>query len=119
MCSRTGWACSAPTRCGTAKASGPCLNRERRLVTMERNVRPHPSPLPLEREKHSPRWEEMNVSGWSCALVLKLPTGGNCNDHVGMARGVPYGLPLPGGEGRGEGDRLSNFSPGDWISFLP
>ena len=27
-CSRTGWACSAPTRCGTGKASAPCTSRE-------------------------------------------------------------------------------------------
>ncbi len=69
------------------------------------NVRPHPGPLPQEREKHSSalgvRWHMHNL----CAPRFAQPKLGNRWDDFQTTRDVRWVFPLPGGEGQGEGER--------------
>jgi hypothetical protein len=54
------------------------------------NSRPHPSPLPQERENRSPSHE---IScDWICQMIFR------------ESRSVRLLFPLPGGEGQGEGE---------------
>jgi len=61
-------------------------------------ARPHPGPLPQEREKSPPSHEESNAG-----------TGTSDSRFAGDA---PSLFPLPGGEGQGEGERHTRLKPG-------
>jgi hypothetical protein len=68
------------------------------------NVRPHPGPLPQERENHSPA---AGIAQSLCLSLVILPeestTGVNSIGFRAM-RTSQWLFPLPGGEGQGEGE---------------
>ncbi len=72
----------------------------------ERNDRPHPSPLPPERENrfsvflHGDRARSSNASGSRCL------GGGDCKQDERLCQQRALVLPLLGGEGWGEGERV-------------
>jgi superfamily II DNA/RNA helicase len=79
-------------------------------------VRPHPGPLPQEREERPLRSEERTVSqgpprSGTASLEAELATGAkeSSTDATSLH-------PLPGGEGRGEGEPQSTI--GDWQSAI-
>ncbi|MGH7951575.1 MAG: hypothetical protein ACREFE_06610 [Limisphaerales bacterium] len=72
------------------------------------NIRPHPGPLPQERENCSLRLDNASVPGGRTAFsankqpALKKMT----NEFSSTAKSCSLSL---GGEGQGEGERQSNF----------
>jgi NADH-quinone oxidoreductase subunit F len=73
----------------------------RKCLGFELDARPHPGPLPQERENRSPALEKSKVSADSNVSQI--------NESGQMLS------PLPGGEGQGEGERQNKFSQ----SLLP
>jgi len=69
-----------------------------------------PALSPGERENRSPASDVINEFGGSSALFAKKPKRGDRQLGIQAKRDVRWLLPLPGGEGRGEGERLTNFS---------
>ncbi len=73
-------------------------------------VRPHPGPLPQEREKPAATAEISKPVETSAASAVKTDGGaGAVVQQIAEARADV--LPLPGGEGRGEGERSSHHAP--------
>src|SRR5436190_632932 len=59
--------------------------------------RPHPGPLPQERE--------------NCSPVLEQSRRGVCSEIAGARESRRMLFPLPGGEGQGEGERFVSSHP--------
>jgi len=64
-------------------------------------VRPHPGPLPQERENRSPASLVANRSFNLSALSHESPDGGGRQIDSSKSRGVQWLSPLPGGRGSG------------------
>jgi len=75
-------------------------------------VRPHPGPLPQEREKAAPPAEVSKPVEPAAAQTAKTEGGAEAETNRAVTARTSV-LPLPGGEGRGEGERASNqhYSP--------
>ena len=73
------------------------------------NARPHPGPLPQERENRSPRFSETESSRGSQGLIAKKEPSAENPDDTRIIAARPIAHPLPGGEGRGEGEPKSNL----------
>jgi hypothetical protein len=88
------------------------LKELRRLNTVERiemNDRPHPGPLPQERENRSPSLCVAKAARNSFAFrFVETSRSDRQSDSRKTSNGQPL-CPLPGGEGQGEGVRYHRF----------
>jgi hypothetical protein len=69
------------------------------------NARPHPCPLPQERENHSPRFEYAKSPLNSFVPCCELRKSSGRQGDFRKSESGPSLFPLPGGEGQGEGER--------------
>src|SRR6266516_6512655 len=69
----------------------------------------HPGPLPQERENCVPRLSMTSTSGHSPHFPVEAHGRRDGTSTVGVFKEHGRVLPLPGGEGRGEGERPSLF----------
>ena len=67
--------------------------------------RPHPSPLPQERENRTPASRVGGPSPDSFVFRFELPKSGDGRIGVQTIEDDQRLFPLPGGEGQGEGER--------------
>jgi len=75
----------------------------KKLIGIEANIRPHPGPLPLEREKRLPLFCDAMRSDNSSFHYCEIPGGGIQPVDFRIDRTSRLLFPLPGGEGQGEG----------------
>ena len=73
--------------------------------TIELDARPHPGPLPQERENCSPAFNVVKVLGGSFAFCFDSPRRGDMQVDSQKIYGDHWLFPLLGGEGQGEGGR--------------
>ncbi len=66
------------------------------------NARPHPQ----EREKNLPFFGDARISPSLPIFLYARTKDGTCDRDAQLRQRVPFLLSLPGGEGRGEGERL-------------
>jgi hypothetical protein len=69
------------------------------------NARPHPGPLPQERENHSPASCVAKSSFNSSGSRFELPIHESSQFDFRTTGSTRLLSPLPGGEGQGEGER--------------
>jgi hypothetical protein len=81
------------------------------------NDRPHPSPLPQERENRLPAPRISTRTYCSCVASSELPRHRDGQFDSRIIRNAQKLSPLPGGEGQGEGERETNFS-GDFKNLV-
>ena len=67
--------------------------------------RPHPNPLPQERENRPPRLAESDAAGWQRASVFDNSGRRRQQRCRKVQERAPW-TPSPGGEGRGEGGHV-------------
>ncbi len=95
-----------PQRAGAVCAGhASTLSKEGRRQKIRVNVRPHPILLPQEKVNHLPRFVRRTVRV-CLALFRNRPSSGNWNHDSGIQRKRRHVHPLPGGEGRGEGELI-------------
>jgi hypothetical protein len=70
-------------------------------------ARPHPCPLPQEREKRLPRFDQSKASLNLIAPRCELQKRSDKHCDFRAAGIVLSQFPLPGGEGQGEGERYN------------
>ena len=80
-------------------------------VACEKNIRPHPGPLPRERENDSQHSKQSFTQRDSAVCSTGRPSRGGPRFRHRTTRAVRLLLPLPGGEGWGEGERQSIITP--------
>ena len=81
-------------------------------------VRPHPGPLPQKREKTATLVQASKPAEPTAAPAAKTESGAEAGSNR-TAQAQPNVLPLPGGEGRGEGGHLSNQHGTGKMPVLP
>src|SRR5437773_2150818 len=65
------------------KGGGTAMRRRRRMVF---NARPHPSPLPQERENHSPRFGDADLLGFGAAFSAQDQEADMTRESPGLSR---------------------------------
>ena len=73
--------------------------------TIELNDRPHPGPLPQEKENRSPASRFRGASSGLLDFHIELPKRGGRQIDLQTIGDDQRLSPLPGGEGQGEGER--------------
>ena len=70
--------------------------------------RPHSGPLPQERVNRSPRLGEMDALTIKARSEMSVRAAAIATKMLKFSKSAALLLPLPGGEGRGEGERSTN-----------
>ena len=100
---------SVLSRQSAAAAESRSRSARRELICV--HDRPHPGPLPKERENHPAVAGEFGCAEFAVRLEAKSQSAEAAGTASGLSRSVRSLFPLPGGEGQGEGERHHHLFP--------